>query len=541
MSAFIPQRRYTQTVFVGNIPLGSEYPVRIQSMTNTDTMNTQATVEQVLRMVEVGSEYVRITAPDVRAAENLYEIKNRLHQLRCEVPLIADIHFQPKAAEVAAAIVEKVRINPGNYISKNISVNYSDDAYREELERVSERLYPLIEICKAHHTAMRIGTNHGSLGRRILDRYGDTPEGMVASAMEFIRICEKFQYHQLILSMKSSQVKVMIYATRMLTQAMAEEHMFYPIHLGVTEAGSGEDARLKSAAGIGTLLAEGIGDTIRVSLTENPEKELPVARELTQLFSHYAHSNQPHDDYHSALSYERFQSDAVRKIGGGGRLAVITETTHANADYSAAELPLQKVLLKQIPLFKKQDFVIFCIAEDNTALPDVAKGIRMLRQQGFKQPLLISVSDAENSKERMKMATVVGFLSAEGLIDGLLLEHDAIFGLDLLQATGDRMSKAEFIACPSCGRTKYDIQAALRAVKERCQHLKGLKIAVMGCVVNGPGEMADADYGYIGAGNHRVNLYKGKQCVLSNIDEDKALDELLALIKASGDWEEEFR
>ena len=539
MSDFIPRRRYARTVFVGKIPLGSEYPVRIQSMTNTDTMNTQATVEQILRMVEAGSEYVRITAPDVKAAENLYEIKNRLHQLQCDVPLIADIHFQPKAAEVAAAIVEKVRINPGNYISNNISGNYTDAAYREELQRVSERLYPLIEICKAHHTAMRIGTNHGSLGRRIYDRYGDTPEGMVASAMEFIRICEQFQYHQLVLSMKSSQVKVMIYATRLLAKTMAKENMFYPIHLGVTEAGDGEDARLKSAAGIGALLAEGIGDTIRVSLTENPEKELPVARELTQIFSNYAHSQQPHDNYHSSLSYERFQSNGVQNIGHGKRLVVVTKSMHASADCPASELPLQTVSLGHPLTLNKQNSVILCVAEDKMTLPGVAKEIRTLRQQGYKQPLLLSITSVANSKERMKAAAAVGFLSAEGLIDGLLLENDAILGLDLLQATGDRMSKAEFIACPSCGRTKYDIQSALKAVKERCKHLKGVKIAVMGCIVNGPGEMADADYGYIGAGNHRVNLYKGKQCVLSNIDEDKALDELVALIKASGDWQDE--
>lgn len=536
---FIPQRRYTDAIFIGHIPMGSMYPVRIQSMTNTDTMNTPATVEQVLRMVEAGSEYVRITAPDVKSAENLYEIKNRLQQLQCNIPLIADIHFQPKAAEIAARIVEKVRINPGNYISKNMVEDYSDAAYREELLRVTERMQPLIEICKHHGTAMRIGTNHGSLGRRILDRYGDTPEGMVASAMEFIRICEQFDYRKLVLSMKASQAKVMIYANRLLVKSMAEEKMYYPIHLGVTEAGDGEDGRLKSAAGIGTLLAEGIGDTIRVSLTEDPEKELPVAQELTKIFANYTHSEEKHKIYPSSLSYERFLSEEVRKIGHGERLVVVTHTQHKQADCIASDLPLQTISVQPSLPMEIREGSILCIKEESIPLPKVATWIKKLRQQGYKQPLLFAISDGKSVQDRLKTAIAVGFLSAEGIIDGLVVNQDATWGLDLLQATGDRLSRAEFIACPSCGRTKYDIQAALKIVKEKCRHLKGVKIAVMGCVVNGPGEMADAHYGYIGAGNHRVNLYKGKRCVFSNVSEEEAIDKLVALIKESGDWQEE--
>lgn len=378
----------SRQITIGNLTLGGGAPVRVQSMTNTDTMDTQATVRQVLQLVEVGCELVRITAPDVRAAQNLYQIKNELARQGCYVPLVADIHFNPQAAEVAAAIVEKVRVNPGNYTDRNTGkIHFTDQEYNDELKRIGEKMSHLIEVCKAHNTAMRIGTNHGSLSERIISRYGNTPEGMAQSAVEFAQICRQQDYHKLVLSMKASNVRVMVQSTRLLVQRMQELGMDYPIHLGVTEAGNAMQGRLKSAAGIGALLIDGIGDTVRVSLTEDPVEEIPVA-------------------------------------------------------------------------------------------------------------------------------------------------------YDILQAVGARISQAEYIACPSCGRTQYDIQEALRQIKARTQHLKGIKIGVMGCIVNGPGEMADADYGYVGQGAGKITLYKGRQVMKRNIDQADAVEELVMLIKQNGDWVE---
>ena len=376
----------SRQIKIGNLTLGGDAPVRVQSMTNTDTMDTKATVEQTLRMVHAGCELVRITAPDVKAAENLYNIKNELLKRGCEVPLVADIHFNPKAAEVAAAIVEKVRVNPGNYTDRNTGkVHFSEQEYADELLRIGDKMSALIDICKRHHTAMRIGINHGSLSERIMSRYGNTPEGMAQSAIEFADVCRKQDYHDLVFSMKASNVKFMVQSTRLFVQKMHEMEMDYPIHLGVTEAGNALQARLKSAAGIGALLIDGIGDTIRVSLTEEPEAEVPVA-------------------------------------------------------------------------------------------------------------------------------------------------------YDILQAVGVRISKCEYIACPSCGRTQYDIQSALEKIKARTQHLKGIKIGVMGCIVNGPGEMADADFGYVGAGQGKITLYQGHTPVKQHIDQQDAVDELVALIKSAGKW-----
>ena len=380
----------SRQIHIGKLTLGGGAPVRVQSMTNTDTMDTRATVEQALRMVEAGCELVRITAPDVKAAENLGRIKEDLLRRGCEVPLVADIHFNPKAAEVAATLVEKVRVNPGNYTDRNSgkwkveSGKWSDELereYQEEVKRIGERMSTLIDICKAHHTAMRIGTNHGSLSERIMSRYGNTPEGMAQSAIEFARVCEEQDYHDLVFSMKASNVKVMVDSTRLFVKKMHALGMDYPIHLGVTEAGDGLQGRLKSAAGIGALLLDGIGDTIRVSLTEDPEAEMPIA-------------------------------------------------------------------------------------------------------------------------------------------------------YDILQAVGARITQTEYIACPSCGRTQYDIQRALREIKEKTRHLVGVKIGVMGCIVNGPGEMADADYGYVGSGAGKITLYKGKQIVKRDIDQHDAVDQLVRFIES---------
>ena len=378
----------SRQIHIGNLTLGGGAPIRVQSMTNTDTMDTQATVEQTLRMVEAGCELVRITAPDVKAAQNLYNIKNELQKRGCEVPLIADIHFNPLAAETAATIVEKVRVNPGNYTDRNTGkVHFTDQEYNDELKRIGEKMSHLIEICKQHHTAMRIGTNHGSLSERIMSRYGNTPEGMAQSAIEFAQVCSEQDYHDLVFSMKASNVKVMVQSTRLFVEKMEALGMNYPIHIGVTEAGDGDQGRLKSAAGIGALLIDGIGDTLRVSLTEDPVAEIPVA-------------------------------------------------------------------------------------------------------------------------------------------------------YDILQAVGARISKAEYIACPSCGRTQYNIQEALQQIKQRTSHLKGLKIGVMGCIVNGPGEMADADYGYVGSGAGKITLYKGKEVMKRNIDQADAVEELVNLIKENGDWKD---
>lgn len=378
----------SRQIHIGNLTLGGGAPIRVQSMTNTDTMDTQATVEQTLRMVEAGCELVRITAPDVKAAQNLYNIKNELLKRGCEVPLIADIHFNPLAAETAATIVEKVRVNPGNYTDRNTGkIHFSDQEYNDELKRIGEKMSHLIEICKQHHTAMRIGTNHGSLSERIMSRYGNTPEGMAQSAIEFAQVCSEQDYHDLVFSMKASNVKVMVQSTRLFVEKMEALGMNYPIHIGVTEAGDGDQGRLKSAAGIGAMLIDGIGDTLRVSLTEDPVAEIPVA-------------------------------------------------------------------------------------------------------------------------------------------------------YDILQAVGARISKAEYIACPSCGRTQYNIQEALQQIKQRTSHLKGLKIGVMGCIVNGPGEMADADYGYVGSGAGKITLYKGKEVMKRNIDQADAVEELVNLIKENGDWKD---
>ncbi len=482
------KRRKSREVLVGNVGIGGFNPVRIQSMTNTDTMDTAATVQQSFVALDSGCELVRITASNVQAAENLYNIKNELAKRNYNIPLIADIHFNPKAAEVAAAIVNKVRINPGNYTDRNTSKSeYSQQEYNDELAKIADRLQPLIEICKANHTAMRIGTNHGSLSRRIMNRYGDTPYAMAVSAMEFARICHDMQYDDLVLSMKSSNVKVMNFSTRMLAAMLQEEGLDYPIHLGVTEAGNGQDGRIKSMAGIGSLLAIGIGDTIRVSLTEKPENEIPVAQQIVQAYKDIPFESSG-EKIALAASFER-------------QRAANEQNKILNVD--SANINLASVITTS--------------QKENT---------------------LIRVEQTDAKQDCARLAGDISALIMEGRLTSLSLS-DKQFEADLLQATGEKIYKAEFIACPSCGRTKYDIQTALEKVKQRCKHLKGLKIAVMGCIVNGPGEMADANYGYIGSLEHKVHLYREGKLVHSNIDEDKAIELLVAMIKEDGKWQEE--
>ncbi len=456
----------SQEVRVGNLVLGGKHPVRIQSMVNTNTLDAQATVKQVLQLARAGCEMVRITAPGVREAEHLAVIKNELHIKGCRIPLIADIHFNPKAAEVAARFVAKVRINPGNYVDRRRGKTaYTEKEYDREMERIAERLYPLLRICRENGTAVRIGTNHGSLSERILFRYGNTAEGMVESAMEFVQICQDFGFRQLVLSLKSSRVAVMLEANRLLAERLIQSGNYFPLHLGVTEAGSGEEARIKSAAGIGSLLAMGIGDTIRVSLAEDPVAEIPVARKLVELYG---------------KKQGIVTAPVVRT--GKGRTAVL----------KYPGIPDEELLIRP------------------------AVDFALLLQEKKVRDLQI-----DN-----------GPVSDENRLEGLRK--------NILQALGLRRFKTEFIACPSCGRTRFDLMETLETVKQRTSHLKGLSIAVMGCIVNGPGEMAGADYGYVGMGPGKVTLYKGEKAVVKNIAADQAVEALIDLIRKEGDRAEDF-
>lgn len=503
------KRRKSREVLVGSVGIGGNNPIRVQSMTNTDTMDTMETVKQCISLAEAGCELVRITASNLQAAENLYNIKNELEKRNYHLPLIADIHFNPKAAEVAAKIVDKVRINPGNYTDRNVAkFEYTEQEYNDELLKIADRLQPLIEICKENKTAIRIGTNHGSLSKRIMNRYGDTPYAMAVSAMEFVRICQKMDFNDLVLSMKSSNVKVMNYSTRILAAMMQAEGLEFPIHLGVTEAGNGADGRIKSMSGIGSLLAIGIGDTIRVSLTEKPENEIPVAKHLVD-----------------AYAFMPFESD-----GEELELKTVFERMNLSSDNKDfMNLCFTKSFLDFAPTNLESDFLNLDLEKST-----VDKALMLSKKNNL--PIRITQADCELDNARL--AGDISALIMEGVVESVDLK-DKQFEADLLQAAGEKIYKAEFIACPSCGRTKYDIQSALEKVKQKCKHLKGLKIAVMGCIVNGPGEMADANYGYIGSRENKVHLYRDGKLVYSNIDEKDAIDLLISMIKEDGKWVEE--
>ncbi len=492
----------SQIVTIGDIHLGGKHPVRIQSMTNTDTMNTEASVEQVIRLADAGCEMVRLTTQGVREAQNLAEIKNRLAQKGYHLPLIADVHFNPNAAEVAATIVEKVRINPGNYTDKKrINYQYNEQEYAEAKARIAENLMPLLEICGKHGTAIRIGTNHGSLSDRILARYGNTPLGMVESALEFIGICRNANFHQLVLSMKSSHVPTMIEANRLLVQRMMENGYYYPIHLGVTEAGDGEDGRIKSAAGIGHLLALGIGDTIRVSLTEDPVEEVPVAKKLVHLFGQRADQAQP--VVHEIVP---FKIDSPKKPK---HPLVLSTTKTTTCD----------VVIDPIP----------------TTPANPTDASLMAYHLNYKEPemdTLVLRASTDISRLMLNQKKEGVWLQNQHHSDDQLTQ----LSLNILQGLGLRYSKTEYIACPSCGRTLFNLMDQLALVREKTNHLTGLKIAVMGCAVNGPGEMADADYGYVGAGRGKVNLYRQQNLIAKNIPEEEAVKALIELIKREGDW-----
>ncbi|MEC8839945.1 MAG: (E)-4-hydroxy-3-methylbut-2-enyl-diphosphate synthase [Candidatus Neomarinimicrobiota bacterium] len=619
----------TREVIVGTIGIGGNNPVRIQSMTTTDTMDTKETVEQSIRMIEAGSELVRITAPSKREAENLKNIKKEIRNHGYNTPLVADIHFTPNAALIAAEIVEKVRINPGNYVDKkkfNL-IEYNDESYALELDRIKDRFIPLVKVCKENDTAMRIGTNHGSLSDRILSRYGDTPLGMVESALEFVRICEEINYHNLVISMKASNTQVMVQAYRLAVAMMKKEGMNYPLHLGVTEAGDGEDGRIKSAVGIGSLLEDGIGDTIRVSLTEEPELELPVAKQLIDRYiSRDKHANIPPivEPPFQPYNYSKRKSLLINNIGMKQVPRVILDISKGdellykdlqNVGYKYTKnldkwviadqavdyiyignkkldislpgslyaiqnmqywekdkqtLPLfsleeyldyegdrglinfidistREFLSSDILKLKNDDSIVLLINTQNDHMvADIRRIFFELIKIEWKVPVIIKKEYYNITKDEFQLysSTDIGSLLLDGFGDGIWLSSDFSndtnikLSFGILQATRTRISKTEYISCPSCGRTLFDLQKITSEIRSRTNHLKGVKIGIMGCIVNGPGEMADADYGYVGTGVGKISLYKGYEVVKRNISADIAVDALIELIKANGDWVE---
>ena len=609
MAYFNYKRRQSSVARIGDTPMGGDYPIRIQSMANVSTMDTDAAVAQAIRMIEAGAEYVRFTAQGEREARNLGEIRERLNERGYTTPLVADIHFNPRAADVAAERVEKVRINPGNYVDKVKTfshVEYTDEEYAAEIEKIRARFVPFLDICKAHGTAIRIGVNHGSLSDRIMSRYGDTPEGMVASCMEFLRICRDEDFPDVVISIKASNTVVMVRTVRLLVRTMEAEGMRYPLHLGVTEAGDGEDGRIKSAVGIGALLADGIGDTIRVSLSEDPEAELPVARKLVDYILE-REGHRPIDAVMApgfdAVAPERRATRVVENIGGSNPPVVISDRSHGDFEFDYDALPDYIYIGKEDPDNLPDNFRLLVDAHFWKDRPNafpcfIASEIEELREYdaplkfirltyadltervievlkadknvvvtlsthhpngvgeqraamhkllmaGCDVPVILHRDYPEPDVEslRLKSAADLGALLLDGFGDGLMLRDEKVEALiadrcmfGILQATRARISKTEYISCPSCGRTLYDLQTTIARIKEATSRLKGLKIGIMGCIVNGPGEMADADYGYVGAGRGQISLYKGKECVLRNIPEDEAVERLVQLIKENGDW-----
>jgi (E)-4-hydroxy-3-methylbut-2-enyl-diphosphate synthase len=646
----------TREVFIGDVPMGGNNPIRIQSMTTTNTLDTLATVEQSIRMIDAGCEYVRITAPSIKEAQNLADIKKELHKRGYKTPLVADIHFTPNAAEVAARIVEKVRVNPGNYADKKKfdQLTYTQSEYQAELDRIYKKFAPLVKVCKEYGTAMRIGTNHGSLSDRVMSQYGDTPRGMVESAMEFMRMCEDMNYYNLVISMKSSNPQVMVQAYRLLVETMVAEGMNYPLHLGVTEAGDGEDGRIKSAVGIGTLLEDGLGDTVRVSLTEEPEYEIPVAQALVRRYEARSEKQEARSmieelpssglqlPAHNPYEYQKRETyEANAFIAGHMVPRVVVDLSASNLKdpavlndagylynalldkYNMAEQSVDFVYLgdalpsfnfpgnlKQLynyktwqtlsnktlchPVFELNEYIgesqkdhglnLVRIkagdieSDDFGALPldktlvfvletDALNGMQDERAFFFKMeelsldvPVIIKrtypasefdlnkagdITSPEEpvSKLQLFAATDMGALLVDGFGDGVWIDAPTMpakvitstaFGI--LQATRSRISKTEYISCPSCGRTLFDLQETTQMIRSRTSHLKGLKIGIMGCIVNGPGEMADADYGYVGAGPDKITLYRGKEVVEKNVSAVNALDHLIDIIKTDGNW-----
>jgi len=620
------QRWQTREVMIGNVGVGGKNPIRIQSMTTTDTLDTIGTIDQSIRMINGGCEIVRVTAPSVKEAENLQEIRDGLRKNGYDTPLVADIHFTPNAAEVAARIVEKVRVNPGNYADrKKFEIHdYNNDIYKEKLDRIRERFVPLIQICKDYGTAMRIGTNHGSLSDRIMSRYGDTPLGMVESAMEFIRIAEDEKYYDIILSMKASNTQVMVQAYRLLVNTMIAEGMNYPLHLGVTEAGEGEDGRIKSSVGIGTLMEDGLGDTIRVSLTEEPEAEIPVAQLLVSRYkTRKSHESIPEINsipydpffhnkrvtntivnlggdnvpriignilkndlitYHDLIPFGYIYSKKRDKwqisdqavdylfIGNNsidfeipGTLGIIqnhislenkdrhfslfsidqmSSINQSKISFLSVDSDISSSLLSEIGQLKKTIFVLNTKNEHGYA--DQRRFFVQCMYKKIQNPIIVKRSYSHSSEDELLLysATDLGGLQLDGFGDGIWIDsshntsyvNETAFGI--LQASRSRISKTEYISCPSCGRTLFDLQETTAKIRARTDHLKGLKIGIMGCIVNGPGEMADADYGYVGTGVGKISLYKGQDVIKKNIPSKYAVDALIQLIDFHGDWVE---
>lgn len=561
MNDFNYRRRHSSTVQIGNVPLGGDNPIRIQSMTSTSTLDTDASVAQCRRIFDAGADYVRLTAQGVREAHNIGEIRAALHAAGYTKPLVADIHFNPKAAFEAAATTDKVRINPGNFVDAARTfkkLEYTDEEYAAELEKIRRAVVPFLAICREHHTAVRLGVNHGSLSDRIMSRYGDTPAGMVESAMEYLRIFREENFNDVAISIKASNTVIMVETVRRLVAEMDREDMHYPLHLGVTEAGDGEDGRIKSAVGIGTLLAEGIGDTVRVSLSEEPELEIPVARKLVD----YITAREGHAPIsgcfakaYNRIASERRPTNAVGSIGGQNVPVVATALSPADVAAIATkpDFFLSDVNWKEVDASAKaegfsDDDVLLLTSHHANPVGEIEAFIHRLWDNGCKAPVVVRMSydDANEEDVQVKAGADFGALLLNGLVDGIVLDApnlpnnaDAVaYSFGILQAARRRTTKTEYISCPSCGRTLYDLQHAVKEIKAATSHLKGLKIGIMGCIVNGPGEMADADYGYVGAAVGKVSLYKGKECVERNVPQDVALTHLIDLIKANGDWTE---
>lgn len=547
-------RRETKSITVGSIKIGSEYPIRVQTMANTDTNDIEASVSQAKRCIEAGAELLRYTTQGTKEAENLGIIHNKLQSEGYTTPLVADIHFNPHVAETAAKLVEKIRINPGNFVSSKEG-EYSEKEWAEEINKIREKLFPLLDICKQHNTCVRIGVNHGSLSKRIVSKYGNTPLGLAKSCMEFIDLCEEAEFYNLILSIKASNTRVMVYAVRMLVEMMEKSGKNYPLHLGVTEAGSDTEGRIKSASGIGTLLSEGIGDTIRVSLSEAPEAEIPVAKNIVEYINTYNYSTtiQP-KQLSRKTSYNKRKSNEIHNIGGENVPIVVTNkanNTEIHEDYTIDNIP-NKVLLEvenidtsTLELLKTHpEQIIFLTTKEHNFIGTIRLGIEILSKNNIYNPIIVTKKYNENNLSLLQIKSAIDFggLLIDGLIDGIYInnENRAISeeevcetSFQILQSTRARFSTTEYISCPSCGRTKFDLPERVKEVKKATKHLKGLKIAVMGCIVNGPGEMADADYGYIGAGFGKVSLYKGKECIVKNIPEGEAIKKLLEIINSN--------
>ncbi|MGB0523080.1 MAG: (E)-4-hydroxy-3-methylbut-2-enyl-diphosphate synthase [Flammeovirgaceae bacterium] len=638
------KRRKSIEVDIGGVIMGGDYPIRVQSMTTVDTMDTEGSIAQTIRMIEAGCEYVRITAPSIKEAQNLENIRKGLHARGYKVPLVADIHFTPNAAELAARIVEKVRINPGNYADKKKFqlIEYDDASYQEEIDRIREKFTPLVKICKEYGTAMRIGTNHGSLSDRIMSRYGDTPIGMVESALEFLRICEDLNYYNVVLSMKSSNTQVMVQAYRLLVQKLDEEGLRpYPLHLGVTEAGDGEDGRIKSAVGIGTLLEDGLGDTVRVSLTEEPEFEAPVAKALIDRYTNREGLNTTMPPIgvtpKNPFQYERRKTHEVENLGASNVPRVITDFSHFSSvemkdlktvghfylpeldkwamndqgcDYiysgrnkisfmlpNGVKEIVDALVWKELdqpehiyPLFHtatflaseefhptlnflhidlerwdtrideqirtRKDLVIILDATQENAMQELRRICFELYKKEVSIPVILKRSFEALPEEQLQLyaATDFGGLLIDGFGDGVMLGTEKAgsnltkeayaklikcynsLAFGVLQAARTRMTKTEYISCPSCGRTLFDLQETTAMIRKRTDHLKGVKIGIMGCIVNGPGEMADADYGYVGSGKGKITLYRGQEVVKRGVPSASAVDELIELIREDGNW-----